>query len=99
MQKAASAQCGHELGSAHASRAVRRALAPNFCRDVELSNLRVSTARKPTTRASLAAPGAGALPICKRAGGGAGQFVGAGEGNQFKVLHELSAVDFAGGKN
>jgi hypothetical protein len=95
MQNAASAQCDHALGSARASRAVRRALAPDFCRDVELSKLRVSTARKPTTRASLVAPGAGALPICKRAGGGAGQFVGAGEGDEFKVLHELSAVNFA----
>jgi hypothetical protein len=26
-----------------------------------------------------------------------GQFVGVGEGNQFKVLYELLAVDFAGG--
>ena len=48
-------------GSAAASAAVRRALAPNISPEGERIGLPARDT-KPTTRASLAAPGAGALP-------------------------------------
>jgi hypothetical protein len=53
------------MGSAAASAAVRRALAPNRSRKDELTGALVPM-QKPTTRASSAAPGAGALPIFNR---------------------------------
>ena len=50
------------MGSAAATAAVRRALAPNSLRKDDRTSLHASVAKKPTTRASLAAPEAGALP-------------------------------------
>jgi len=52
-------------GSARASRAVRRALAPNFVRTIALKFKNDFRAHEPTTRASLAAREARALPCVK----------------------------------